>query len=177
MRLLRGEGFSGSTLLDIGCGIGALSFELLKNDEVDRATLVDASSSNLKLVEREAEHGGLHDRVSIVYGDAAEVDDLMPEADLVTLDRVLCCYPDFERLIETSALKARSWYALSIPRDRWFVRLGIAVQNWFRSLRDEPFRAYVHDPGRIHELLVQKGFDRCSREQSTFWQMSIYRRN
>lgn len=171
--LLRNEGLSVPTLLDIGCGIGALSFELLK-DNAERATLVDASTANLKLVEQEAESRGFHDRVTVVHGDAVEEADRIPEADLVTLDRVLCCYPDFERLIETSARKARSWVALSIPRNRWFVRMGLWFENQIRALRGNPFRTFVHNPEKIHERLVQAGFECRNREQSMVWQMSVY---
>ena len=156
LNFFKDEGMTIGSLLDIGGGIGIIPFELLDRG-VESATLVEASSSFLRLAESEAVRKGLRDRFTLIQGDAAELSDRLGQADLVTLDRVVCCYPDFERLIGRSAPKARKWYALSFPRDRWFVRLGLGLENALRRLMRNPFRSYVHDPSRIRELLEQAG--------------------
>lgn len=175
LNFLRAEEIKNATLLDIGGGIGVIPFELLEQG-IERATLVEASSSFLRLAESEALRKGVRDRITLVNGDAVEVSGRLAVADLVTMDRVVCCYPDCERLIDRSASKARRWYALSYPRDRWFVRLGIYLENLVRRLRGNPFRSFVHDPLKIHDRLKQSGFVRHRRDQNALWQMDIYRR-
>ena len=53
----------------------------------------------------------------------------LPAATIVTLDRVICCYPDMERLVRTSAEKARRLYGAVYPRERWWARVGVALMN------------------------------------------------
>ena len=175
--LLRSTGAANeeATLLDIGSGIGIIPIELL-GDRLKRATLVDASSSYLSAAEESAERSGLRNRIELVHGDFTELSEHLPEADLVTLDRVVCCYPDYKRLLVRSASKAKRWYALSYPRGRWYIRLGIALENLIRRLRRNPFRTYVHDPDAIHALLVDAGLERQRQELSFIWRTDLYRR-
>ncbi len=92
------------------------------------------------------------------------------------LDRVVCCYPDIENLMRTSAGKSRRWYGLSFPRDQWYVRMLVAIQNWARRLRGSSFRTYVYAESRIAELLEQAGFVRCFTDRGLVWKAALYRR-
>jgi hypothetical protein len=52
---------------------------------------------------------------------------------VVTLDRVVCCYPDPEALLGAAAAKTRQVLAFTYPRDRWYVRTMFAFGNfWLR---------------------------------------------
>lgn len=175
LEFLTAEAIADATLLDIGGGIGVIPIELLGRG-VASATLVDASPFNLEQAGSESNRKGVRDRMALVHGDLVEVSDRLEDADLVTLDRVVCCYPYYKRLIERSASKACKWYALSYPRDRWFVRLAIRFENGLRRLRQNPFRSFVHDPLKIENLLTGAGFRRHRHEQNTFWQIQLYRR-
>jgi magnesium-protoporphyrin O-methyltransferase len=172
---LKAQNLQGAALLDIGGGIGIISHELLAGS-VTSATLVEAASSYLKAAEAEAQRRGHHERVKFVYGDFVQLVEQLPDADLVTLDRVVCCYPDFERLVTESAAKARKWYALSYPRNKWYVRIGNAFENWRRRRRANLFRTYIHSERRIHELLLAVGFDRQFHQRTFTWQATIYAR-
>lgn len=173
---LRDQNLEGTTLLDVGCGIGVITHELLAHG-VTGATLVDAASAYLRAAEAEAERRGHRERVTFVHGDFARLAGQLDEADLVTLDRVVCCYPDLEPLVATSAAKARRWYALSYPPDRWYVRLGNAFENWCRRRRANDFRTYIHPEQRIHALLLAAGFDRHFYRGTLTWRAAIYIRS
>lgn len=99
------------TLLDIGGGVGAIDHELL-GIGLSRAIHVEASASYLKAAEQEAERRGWRDRLTHHHGDFVDLASTLPDADVVTLDRVICCYPDMARLVELSAAKAKRVYGL-----------------------------------------------------------------
>ena len=112
-----------ATLLDIGGGIGAIHHVLL-DAGVREATQVDISSEYLNAARREATARGHIDRVRFIRGDVVELGPTLPSADVVTLDRVICCYPDMERLVSCAAEKTRDLLGAVFPRDVWWVRLG-----------------------------------------------------
>lgn len=79
-------------MLDVGAGIGALSFELLAAG-AERVTAVDAAPAYLAAVREEAGRRNVSDRLNLVLGDFVSVAGEVMPADVVTIDRVVCCYP------------------------------------------------------------------------------------
>jgi magnesium-protoporphyrin O-methyltransferase len=53
----------------------------------------------------------------------------------VTLDRVICCYPDVQALVGLSAARARHLYGVVYPQDGWFNQLFVASVNLVFRLR------------------------------------------
>jgi hypothetical protein len=51
----------------------------------------------------------------------------LPDADVVTLNRVVCCYPDAEALLGAAAARTQQVLAFTYPRDRWYVRSMFAL--------------------------------------------------
>ena len=90
------------TLLDIGSGIGSLTFGLLERG-ITRAVAVDASSAYNVVARQEAERLGRADVVRFVHADFVSVAPELPAATFVTLDRVVCCYPSYEALLNCGA--------------------------------------------------------------------------
>lgn len=162
-----------ASLLDIGAGIGALHHELLR-DTVDRATHVEASPAYIAAAREEDERRGRTEVVEYVLGDAAELAETLESADLVTLDRVICCYPDWRRLVGRSAVKARRLYAFSMPHDRWYLRLAVRLINLTRRLSGSAFRAFVHPVAEVDDLLAEMGFRRLSVECTPVWRVAVY---
>ncbi len=104
---------------------------------------------------------------------------LAPEvaaADIVTLDRVVCCYPDMEPLVRLSAERCRRLYGLSYPRYRWPVRTVVSIENAFRRLFRNPFRSFVHSPVEMDRLLTQLGFTLQSKVRTFAWEVVVYAR-
>lgn len=163
------------TLLDIGGGVGAIDHELLAAG-MPRAIHVEASASYLKAAEQESERHGWRDRVTHHHGDFVDLAPTLPDADVVTLDRVICCYPDVDRLVELSAAKAKRVYGLVYPRERWAVRTVIGLGNLFLRLRRTAFRVYVHRSRAVDAAVTRSGFHRSSYSRTFFWQIVTYTR-
>jgi magnesium-protoporphyrin O-methyltransferase len=172
--LERHEARTGS-LLDVGGGIGVIVHELLA-DGVSEATLVDAAPAYLAAAKAEAARRGHTDRIRFVQGDFVDVAAELPAADAVTLDRVVCCYPDCDALLQSATSRANKLLVLSYPRDRWFVRWMLAAINLSRWVVRSAFRVFVHPPGRMHELIEAAGFRQHSLHDTPFWQVAVFGR-
>jgi hypothetical protein len=111
-----------------------------------------------------------------VVGDFVAIAPALSDADVVTLDRVVCCYPDAEDLLHGAAQRARRLLAFTYPRNRWYVRVFIALENFWRRLRGNPFRAFLHPPERMHAVLEIAGFVHAGRKGTAFWMVDLYHR-
>jgi SAM-dependent methyltransferase len=173
---LRRDADGAGSLLDVGGGIGAVHHELLAIGTVEHATHVDASAAYLRAAREEASRRGRKERVRFVHGDFVELAPELPAADIVTLDRVICCYPDMERMVGLSARRARRVWGAVFPRDAWWVRLGLRLPNlWFR-VRRSPFRVFLHPPDRIDEIVRGEGLVPRYRRRTLAWEVAVYTR-
>jgi hypothetical protein len=123
------------------------------------------------------------DRATFDVGDASKVD--LPPADVVVLNRVICCYPDVEGLLERSLDAARSVYAFSLPRSEGLVgrmaRLQVNLGNWWMRRRPDRyggFRAFVHDVDLVDARVRAAGFTPVHVRNVWFaWLLSVYERS
>ncbi len=167
------------TLLDIGGGVGTLHHELLDSGMgagVESAVHVDASTAYLAAAREEAERRGHVERVEFRHGDFVELAGGLDDADMVTLDRVICCYPAMEELVGRSVARARELYGLVYPRPVWWVRFGIPLANLWFQLRRSPFRVFLHPPEQVDAVVRRGGFERRSEARTWLWQVVVYGR-
>jgi len=162
-------------LLNIGGGIGAISAELAA-DGIAGATLVEASSAYLEVARRELQSRYGSRSTKFLLGDFARIADMLPDADVITLDRVVCCYPDAETLLRGAAARTRQLLAFSYPRDRWYMRVITAFQNFLRRLRGNEFRTFVHSPQQMSAALQRAGLVRIATHGTLVWVVDLYRR-
>jgi ubiquinone/menaquinone biosynthesis C-methylase UbiE len=162
------------TLLDVGGGVGALSFELLDRG-IARAVVVDASAAYLAVASEEAVRRG-RSTADFVHGDFITLADQLPPADVVTLDRVVCCYPLYEPLLEEALQHAQRVLAFSYPRGRWYVRVRVWFENALRKRQGHPFRTFVHPASRMQRLVEQAGFELVSRRRTLTWSVDVFLR-
>jgi SAM-dependent methyltransferase len=160
---LKAEGVGGATLLDIGGGIGAIQHELLAAG-VTSVTSVDASAPYLDVARSESKRRGYEDRVRYVHGDFVQLAESIPAAEIVTLDRVVNVYPDWQRLLRLSADRALRLYGLVYPRDTPFVRVGIFAINLAlrgpvraSALRDDAIEAILRESGLSPQFSISVG--------------------
>lgn len=172
---LTAEGVAGLTLLDIGGGIGAVQYGFLEAGGA-HATDVDASTAYVAVARAEAARHGLADRIEYRHGNFVDLADELPAADVVTLDRVICCYHDPQGLVGQSAGKVGKLYGLVYPRDTWWTRTPFALANLFLRLRRNPFRVYVHAPATVEALARGAGLARRFYRTAGFWQVVVYAR-
>ena len=109
----------------------------------------------------------------------ADFVDLLPPptADIVTLDRVVCCYPDYVALLERAAASARRNLALSFPRERWFVRLRVTAENFWHRLTRNAFRTFVHPEAAMTALIRRAGFRLRDRRTTLGWCVDHWERS
>ena len=172
---IKDAGVAGETLLDIGGGLGAIQHELL-DAGLAHATDVDASTAYLNAAKGEAQRRGLAERVSYQHGNFVDLAEQIEPAEVVTLDRVICCYPEMEKLVGLSAARANRLYGLVYPRDAWWVRIGLAVGNLFFKLRRSAYRGFVHPTRAVEAIVREAGLKRYFYRQTLVWQVVVYRR-
>jgi len=163
-------------LLDIGSGIGAVTFELLKRGTTS-AIGVDLSSAYVAAASSEVARLGRSNSARFMHADFLDVASDLPSADVVTLDRVICCYPDHERLLDEALRHADRYIALSYPRDCWYVRLWVRLENFGRRLRKNSFRTFVHSPTTMENRIHRTGFALLSRSCTRAWCADVYARS
>ncbi len=175
LAMLQPMAITGESLLDIGGGLGAIHHALLDSG-VERAVEVDISDAALAAAAEEAARLHHADRVRFVHGDFIDVAPDLDAADVVTIDRVICCYPDMERLVSLSAEKAKRLYAAVYPRMRWWTRVGLSVINTMQRVRGSRFRLYHHSPDAIAAVLATQGFVASANLHTFVWDVAVYRR-
>lgn len=172
---LLAEGVAGATLLDIGAGIGAIQLGLLAAGAA-RAESVDASPAYVEAARLEAERLGFADRTSGRVGDFAAVAAEIPQADFVTLDKVVCCYADMVALLAPAADRARRVVGLVYPRETWWNRFAARAIAAFGWLTRDATRWRIYSQADIDAALGRAGFERHDVRRELIWQISIYRR-
>jgi magnesium-protoporphyrin O-methyltransferase len=172
---IKEEGVEGQTVLDIGGGIGAIQHELLKAGAANSIG-VEASTAYIMAAEQEAQAQGHAWRMNHAYGNFVEIAGDIQPADIVTLDRVICCYPDLERLLDLSSQRATRIFGVIFPVDNWALRGLARLFNTYLWLRRQPFRFFVHRSSAVDGLLRSSGFHRRFYRKSRLWQAAVYRR-
>ena len=173
---LREEGIEGKTLLDIGGGIGDIQHEMLKLG-VSQAINNEASAAYLEACREEAERLGHADQIRHIQGNFVEVAKGIEPEDIVTLDRVICCYHDMPGIVNLSVQKTRKLYGLVYPIDAWWTRLALLVYYNFRNwLQRNPMRMFVHSPKEVEAIILSSGFKRRFWRKMGAWQVVIYAR-
>ena len=160
-------------LLDVGSGIGGLSFDLLERG-VKRAIAVDASAAYLAAAAQEATRRDRLRAVEFRHGDFLEVSSTIPPVTVVTMDRVICCYPAFESLLNEALGHAQRYFAYSYPRDLWYVRAAIAGENAVRRFKRNPFRAFVHPVAQMTQTIERAGFRLAASRRSWQWAAEVW---
>ena len=183
-RLLRalGEvGLESRTVLDVGCGAGDLALATLAHGATEVAG-IDLGPGAIRAARALADGRGLADRATFTVGDGSTAP--LHHADVVVLNRVVCCYPNVDRLLENTLSATGRVYALTAPIDRGVVGLLLRVAAWFANLwyaarrkRYRGYRTYVHDVAAIDARVRAEGFEPVVRERSrVVWDMAVYAR-
>ncbi len=172
---VRARGVEGATLLEVGGGIGSLHLELLKRGAA-HATDVDVSAAYVAAAQSVAEKLGVRDRVDYRVADFAREADAVPEADVVILHRVVCCYPDMPQLVTAAARHARRLMALSFPTGAWYMRIFEKIMNLGMWVTRSGFRVYVHPPQAILATASAAGLYPVQQRASWPWQIVVLER-
>ena len=178
------------TVLELGCGTGALTVALLEHGAT-HARGLDLSPESVAAARRRADERGLAARATFEIGDGAS--HVLERHDWVVLDRVICCYADVRRLLGNSIPAAGTRYAFSVPiswgwRGR-VTRLLLLIEDATRAARGRLARllptrlrgdlcpGYAHDVRRIEQRLVEAGFRRRRHTTHRLWYAAVFDRS
>ena len=168
---LEREGIQDATVLEIGGGVGELQIELLKlgaahtlNLELSAAYEDEAARLLHEARAGERAHRRIH--------DIATDPDGVASADVVVLNRVVCCYPDYERLLGAAADRSRRLLVFSYPPRNAVSRLLIGLQNLTFRLRGKEFRAFVHPPDAMFGVLEKRGLHLAHAHHPVVWHVA-----
>jgi 2-polyprenyl-3-methyl-5-hydroxy-6-metoxy-1,4-benzoquinol methylase len=171
VEFLESAGLDGVSVLEVGGGVGELHVELLKRG-AGRAVNLELSPAYDEEAERLLADTGLEGRVQRRLHDIAVDPDAVEAVDVVVLHRVVCCYPDYERLLGAAGSHARRLLVFSYPRRNAISRAIIAAQNaGFRLMRQE-FRVFAHPPAAMLRVLREQGLEARFAESGFAWQVT-----
>lgn len=172
---LAAQGVEGASVLEIGGGVGGIQLELLRRGA--------ARTTNLELVDSyEAEAAelaaaaGVSGRAVRRQLDIATDPEAVAPHDVVVLHRVVCCYPDHERLLGAAADRATRLLVFSHPPGHRLLRALAALENLGLRAAGTPFRTYVHSPAAMLAVLQEHGLRPVHADRGAVWQMVGLRR-
>ena len=173
--LLTRCGIASKSVLDIGCGVGGVHLTLLKNG-ASSATGTDVAEGMLAKAKELAATMGFTDKVRYFHGDVAAANGSIPSADIVVLDKVLCCSDDPDTLITKSTEKCREFYAVSYPRGTTLARMAFRIPERLGTLMRWSFHPYYYEPALLDDTIRRSGFEEASAATTVIWQVKVFRR-
>ena len=168
-------GVEGCTVLDVGGGVGAIQLDLLKSG-ASSSLGVEASIAYIAAAKEESALQGLADRGAHRHGDFVSMAPEVEPADIVTLDRVVCCFDDVEGLVGLSSEKAKKLYGVVYPRSNWVFGAAFRFFNLWLWLRRSQFRVFLHPTAKIDYLVSRSGLERRFYAKTAIWQVAVYAR-
>ncbi len=166
-------GCQGSSLLEIGCGVGYLHQWLVQRG-ASQALGVDLSERMLDEARLLAREQRVEDRVSYRQGDFIDLSQDLENADIVILDKVLCCYPDADTLLTHAAKHANQGLGLTYPRVHGLSRIGMGILNRLLAWAGSDFRTFLHDPAHIEQYLAELGWEKAYEARTLLWLTQVY---
>lgn len=162
------QGIAGATVLEIGGGVGQLYIELLHRGAA-HVTNLETSENYETEAARLLEQTATTDRVTRRFVDVAQAPDEVEPADVVVLHRVVCCYPDYARLLKVAAAHARKTLVYSHPAANLVNRVQFGAENVYRRLTRNEFRAFIHPPQDMVRAAETGGLAVAYRRHAWDW--------
>jgi precorrin-6B methylase 2 len=173
--LLKERGVEGLTLLEVGGGIGAIQIELLKAG-LTRAVSVELTPTYEESAAELLREAGFEDRVERRVMDFVNAGADIEAADIVVMNRVICCYPDLPRLAGAAADHARGLLVMSFPKERWWTRVMVWMANVGMGLTRREFRIFLHPMAQILATGEKHGLKLSVDRPGVFWQIAAMER-
>lgn len=175
VELVAERGVAGASVLEIGGGVGELQIELLRRGAAS-ATNLELSPGYDDEAQRLLAEAGLTGRVERRIADLAVSPDAAEPADVVVLNRVVCCYPDFPRLLAAAADHARRLLVFSHPPRNLLSRTVIGGENLGCRLSGSGFRVFAHPPAAMLAVLAEHGLRPVGPTVGRLWQVDAVAR-
>lgn len=170
VEFVRAQGLEGASVLEIGGGVGELQLELLRRGAA-RATNLELVDSYEPDAAELAAAAGLADRVVRRRLDIAADPGAVDAHDVVVLHRVVCCYPDHERLLAAAADHARRVLVYTHPPGHRAGRAAAALLNLAYRAAGSAFRNYAHSPEAMLAVLGRHGLRPVHVHRGPVWRV------
>jgi 2-polyprenyl-3-methyl-5-hydroxy-6-metoxy-1,4-benzoquinol methylase len=165
------HGIEGATVLEVGGGVGEIQLELLQRGAA-RTINLELSAAYEPEAERLLRIAGVEDRVERRLHDIAVDPAAVEHVDVVVLHRVVCCYPDYERLLTAAADHAGRLLVFSHPPRNVISRALIGMQNVGFRLTGKDFRTFAHPPSAMLAVLERRGLRPAFVHRGVPWQVA-----
>ena len=159
-----------TSVLDIGCGLGVIGTTLLAKG-AGHSTFVDISVAYLKAAREVAAEAVVEQRATFVNHDFATSEDPYAQADVVVLDRVVCCYPNAIPLLEKAARHSRQTLVFTYPHPFWFMPLFQRLCAFGMKLMGREYRFFLHDPEILVRTASRAGHAHVVTRSLGVWQL------
>lgn len=166
-------GVEGGRVLELGGGVGAIQAELLLAGAAS-GEVVELVAAYEPYARELAEQLGVAERTRFRVADVLAEQEAVEPADVVVLNRVVCCSPDGVELTAAAARLARRALLLSYPRETWWVRATIGVLNAGLRLARRSFRVFVHPPAALEAAAARAGLALERRGGGRFWELACF---
>jgi SAM-dependent methyltransferase len=170
------QGVDGRSVADLGCGAGGFTLELLR-EGAQTAVGVDLSPSMIDSASKLAATNGFAEMAKFQIGNAATAE--LPASDIVIMDKVLCCYSDWQPLLENAIGAGGTMIGFIVPRDEGIAkipfRIGVRIVNYFQKRRGK-ILFYLHPLKLVDRTLRNSGFTDRKKQASRFWLVFLYSR-
>ena len=167
---LEQRGLAGATVLEVGGGVGEIQLELLRRGAA-RAVNLELSSAYDAEATRLLRVAGLDQRAERRLHDIAMDPAGVAPADIVVLHRVVCCYPDYTRLLTAAADHAERLLVYSHPPRNLVSRMFVGAQNLAFRLARKDFRTFAHPPSAMLAAAEARGLRRTFCHSGVPWQV------
>lgn len=162
----------GSSILEIGCGLGAISTTLLEKG-ASSGHYVEISSDYLEAAREVAKGAGVSEKATFHLDDFAATKNHYAHTDIVVLDRVVCCYPDGPKLITNAARHSQRHLVYTYPKPLWFTRAFKMVLGFTMRLFRQDYRFFLHDPERLLQAATEAGHVVIVTRAVGLWQLVV----
>lgn len=163
------------SLIDIGGGIGAIQWAFLKKGG-QSTTDVDASCGYISVAKKFADDQGFAEKVKFITGDFVNHESEISSSNYVSLDKVICCYPDYKALLSAALNKCDSSIGLVYPFGGLLPKLFAKLEMAYFWIRKIQFGTYIHDPEEVENFIIDHGFELSEKTTSFPWHVQVYRR-
>lgn len=170
------DGLERARILEIGGGIGAIQTELVRAG-ADRGEVVELVGAYEPYVKELASESGLESRTSFRVHDVLESTEGVEPAEIVVLNRVVCCSPEGVRLTAVAAGLTRQTLLLSFPRERLGVTTALGLLNVGLRLLGRSFRVFVHRRESLVAAAESEGLRPAETGRGFAWEFVALRRD
>lgn len=169
------DALDGARILEIGGGIGAIQAEFLAAG-AGCGEIVELVSAYEPYARKLAHEKGLERRSTFRVADILDEPEAVAQADIVVMNRVVCCSPDGVRLTGVAARHAERMLLLSFPRDRLLVRAVARMINGLLRLVGRSFRVFLHPQAALYAAAQADGLVLAETGHRIAWEFAAFRR-